>query len=139
MGHFETESYIVSSFLLSSFLREIANVRYLKAFENINIINIMLMGRNQRDLINIFGKTQRFDLVEVIQQLTLHVWSCLCGWLPDILVAKRLKINFLVGRRLCVSEASQMVSNLLQARGHAGGSRKTHTPVVSREIQVLVI
>lgn len=77
MGHFETWSYRVSSFFLLSLLREIANVRYLKVFENINIINIMLMGRNQQELINIFGKAERFDLVEVKQQLTGHIWSCL--------------------------------------------------------------
>lgn len=43
---------------LLSFLREIANVRYPRVLENINNINIMLMGRHQHELISIPGKTE---------------------------------------------------------------------------------
>lgn len=54
-----------------------------------------------------------------------------------------LKFSVLKERELytkhTVLRASQMASDLLQARGHAGGSRKTHTPIVPQEIQVLVI
>ena len=42
----------------SSFLRDIANVRYLKVLDNINNINIMLMRIYQHELISIPGKLE---------------------------------------------------------------------------------